>query len=524
VLDHFPGFLRAKMGRAAMRSPGWTELHGWHVDRGIRTPLLRQVYLQIRSAVTAGVFAPGAKLPSSRAMALRLGVARGSVVEAYRQLLAEGYVEGRPGAGTFVSAGMSELAPRSSRAARARRASLQGIPPAAKLLPEFERADAQLDNEPFSTGRIMIDARTAEIWRRLTHRAARSIDLTELGYTDPAGLLPLRRGICDYLTAARAVRCTPEQIVVTAGTQQAIDIAIRILLTPGDDVWVEDPGYPMTFAQLRLAKMRAHSVPVDAEGIVVEHGRRAAPKARAAFVTPSHQFPTGVMLSMKRRLELLAWARQGRAFIVEDDYTSEFRYSGPPLASLQGLDEDERVIYVGTLNKALFPGLRIGYAVVPRALLPAFLGARHLMDRQPPTLHQKVVADFMQEGHFAGHIRRMRQMYHAQRDVLATTLARTGAGRLEVAVPDQGMTLVAYLADGFSDVAIAAAARTAGVVVRPISPFHHAARPRNGLMLGFSGFPRQLIIPSAARLGALVAGWDLRKARSTTPAATSPGA
>ena len=495
-----------------MRSPGWAELHGWQVERDSRTPLTRQVYLQIRTAVTAGVFGPGAKLPSSRSMASRLGVARGSVVEAYRQLLAEGYVEGRAGAGTFVCVDMSTLAPATGRRLAARRASRQEIPAAAKLLPEFERADAQMDNEPFSTGRSLIDARTADIWRRLTHRAARAIDAAELGYTDPAGLMPLRRSICDYLTAARAVRCTPEQIVVTAGTQQAIDIAIRVLLAPGDEVWVEDPGYPMTFAQLRLAKTRPHPVPVDAEGLVVEQGRRAAPKARAAFVTPSHQFPTGVALSMQRRLALLAWARQSRAFIVEDDYTSEFRYSGPPLASLQGLDEDERVLYVGTLNKALFPGLRIGYAVVPRALLPAFLGARHLIDRQPPTLRQKVVADFMQEGHFAGHIRRMRQMYRVQRDALAATLVRNAAGRLTVVVPDQGMHLVAYLADGMSDTAIAAAAKSAGIVVRPISPFYRAARPRNGLMLGYSGFPRQLIIPAAARLGRLVADWGAGEA------------
>ena len=198
--------------------------------------------------------------------------------------------------------------------------------------------------------------------------------------------------ICDYLRAARAVRCEPEQIVITAGTQQAIDIAIRVLLAPGDEVWVEDPGYPLTHAQLLLAKVRPHAIPVDAQGLIVDAGRRMAPRARAAFVTPSHQFPTGVALSMARRLELLAWARQSGAFIVEDDYTSEFRYSGPPLASLQGLDDSEQVIYVGTLNKALFPGLRIGYAVVPRALLQAFVGARYLIDRQPATLQQAVVS------------------------------------------------------------------------------------------------------------------------------------
>ena len=215
-------------------------------------------------------------------------------------------------------------------------------------------------------------------------------------------------------------------------------------------------------------------------------------------------------MSMARRLELLTWARQNGAFIVEDDYTSEFRYSGPPLASLQGLDEAEQVIYVGTFNKALFPGLRIGYAVVPRALLQAFVGARYLIDRQPATLQQTVVSEFMQQGHFAAHIRRMRQLYREQRDALAETLVRRGAGSLEVALPDQGMHLVAYLRDGTSDIEIEAAARRAGIVVRAISRFYRSARPRPGLMLGFSGFPRQLIVPAAARLAMLVANRDRR--------------
>jgi GntR family transcriptional regulator / MocR family aminotransferase len=235
---------------------------------------------------------------------------------------------------------------------------------------------------------------------------------------------------------------------------------------------------------------------------VVEAGLRTAPRARAAFVTPSHQFPTGVALSMARRLELLAWAGSSGAFIVEDDYTSEFRYSGPPLASLQGLDEAEQVIYVGTLNKALFPGLRIGYAVVPRTLVPAFAGARYLMDRQPPTLHQAVVAEFMLQGDFTAHIRRMRQAYREQRDALVAGLQRTE--RLELAAPDQGMHLVAYLKGGLSDIAVEAAALRAGIVTHAISRFHHKARRRSGLMLGFSGFPRPLIVPAAARLAALL--------------------
>jgi GntR family transcriptional regulator/MocR family aminotransferase len=482
---------------------GWADVYVWQLDRASRTPLTRQIYMQVRSAVLSGALRPGTRMPSSRAMASKLGVARASVVLAYEHLLAEGYVESRHGSGTFIAGDLTGLAPQRRGSSRAMK---QITPTSAQAFSDFERSAAQSDARPFNTGRTLIDARTAETWRSLTHRAVRRLGANDLGYTDPAGLAELRANICDYLRAARAVRCDPDQIVITAGTQQAIDIAIRVLLAPGDEVWVEDPGYPLTHAQLLLAKARPHPIPVDAQGLIVATGLHTAPRARAAFVTPSHQFPTGVALSMARRLDLLAWARRYGAFIVEDDYTSEFRYSGPPLASLQGLDDTERVIYIGTLNKALFPGLRIGYAVVPRALLQAFVGARYLIDRQPATLQQAVVCEFMQQGHFGAHIRRMRQLYRKQRDALAATLMRRAPDQLDVAVPDQGMHLVAYLCDGSSDIAVEAAAQRVGIVVRAISRFYRAARPRPGLMLGFSGFPRQLIVPSAARLAALVAG------------------
>jgi GntR family transcriptional regulator / MocR family aminotransferase len=481
---------------------GWADLYAWQLDRASRTSLTRQIYMQVRSAALSGALRPGTRVPSSRTMASKLGVARASVVLAYEHLLAEGYVESRHGSGTFIAGDLTGLA---SRRRVAPRETKRPMPTSAQTFSDFERSAVQSDARPFNTGRTLIDARTAETWRRLTHGAVRRLGANDLGYTDPAGLAELRGNICDYLRAARSVRCDPEQIVITAGTQQAIDIAIRVLLTPGDEVWVEDPGYPLTHAQLLLAKARPHPIPVDAQGLVVDAGLRTAPRARTAFVTPSHQFPTGVALSMARRLELLAWARQSGAFIVEDDYTSEFRYSGPPLASLQGLDDTEQVIYVGTLNKALFPGLRIGYAVVPRALLQAFVGARYLIDRQPATLQQAVVCEFMQQGHFASHIRRMRQLYREQRDALAQTLMHRAADWLDVTVPDQGMHLVAYLRDGRSDLAIEAAAQRAGIVVRAISRFYRAVSPRPGLMLGFSGFPRQLIVPAAARLARLVA-------------------
>lgn len=493
-----------------MTSAGWAELYDWQVDRNGGTPLFRQIYGQIRSAILSQTLRPGTKLPSTRDLASRLGVARASVVAAYEQLLAEGYLAGKTGSGTYISADLPEpiehgpFKLRKQTAAGPRR-----LPARAAAFASLGTLAAQSDERPFNTGRSLVDARTVEMWRKLTQRALRSFGPSHLGYSDPCGFVELRKTICDYLQAARAVRCDPDQIIVTAGTQHAIDIAIRVLLDPGDEVWVEDPCYPLTYRALHCAGVRLRPIPVDAQGIDVGAGIKTAPEARAVFVTPSHQFPLGVVLSMARRLELLAWARESGAWIIEDDYQSEFRYSGRPLASLQGLDEAGRVIYAGTVNKALFPGLRIGFAVVPPALLPAFIGARVLIDRNPPSLWQAVLTEFMREGHFAAHIRRMRLLYRDQRDVLAAELTRRLGARVSAASPDQGMHLVAYLGEGLSDVAIEQAALASGIVVRAISPLYKSGPPRSGLMLGFSGYPRQMIVPAAARLAKVIAAQSM---------------
>src|SRR6185503_15785803 len=250
--------------------------------------------------------------------------------------------------------------------------------------------------------------------------------------------------------------------------------------------------------------MRICPIPVDAHGLHVGVGVRTAPRARAVFVTSSHQFPLGVALTMPRRLELLAWARETGAWIIEDDYASEFRYSGRPLASLQGLDDAGRTIYIGTLNKALFPGLRIGYLVVPQSLLRAFVSARYLIDRQPSSLNQTVVAEFMRQGYFAAHIRRMRLQYRNQRYGLVAELTRRAGDNLTIDVPDQGLHVLAYLRHRLSDVEIEQAASRCGVIVRAIHPMYKKARARSGLMLGFSGFPLEAIVPATARLAKVI--------------------
>ena len=477
----------------------WAELFAFEVDRAADAPVFRQIYLQLRSAILSGALRPGMKLPSTRELAVQLGVSRSAAVAAFEQLLAEGYASGRSGAGTFIASDLPEPFV-SSHGRKPRPVSTARAVAPSRELGGFADVTAQSDERPFNLGRTLVDARTAELWRKLSARSLRSFGRQHLGYGDPSGLPDLRRSVCEYLRAARAVRCEPEQVVITAGTQQAIDLIIRVMQRPDRNVWIEDPGYALTRLALAAAGVKVCPVPVDQHGIDVAEGIRRAPKAGAVFITPSHQFPKGVALSMPRRLELLAWAREQGAWIIEDDYASEFRYGGRPLASLQGLDDAERVIYIGTLNKALFPGLRLGYAVLPPALLRAFVTARTLIDRQPSSLCQAVVTAFMDEGHFAAHIRRMREMYRGQRDVLVAALRRRLADHVTVDAPDQGMHLVAYTRRGPSDVAIKRAALDHGVVVHAMSRLYVEAPAQSALMLGFSGYPRQLIAPAIARL------------------------
>jgi GntR family transcriptional regulator / MocR family aminotransferase len=490
-----------------MRAPGWGDLYAWRVDRDDSTPLFRQIYLQVRSAILSQALRPGSKLPSTREVASQLGIARASVVSAYEQLLAEGYLSGKVGSGTYISSDLPEPMERRVRrpavgpAAAARQIRLRAQ---AQIFESVAGPDAQSEARPFNLGCSRVDARTVEAWRKIGRREFRSLSPIHLGYSDARGLVELRQTICDYLRAARGVSCEPEQILVTAGTQHAIDIAIRVLLSPGDQVWVEDPCYPMTYGALAAAKVKCNHIPVDAQGLDVAVGVRGAPHARAVFVTPSHQFPLGVVLSMPRRLELLAWAQDADAWIIEDDYHSEFQYSGRPLASLQGLDDAYRVIYVGTLNKILFPGLRMGYVVAPPSLVQAFVGARYLMDRQPSTLHQMLVAEFMRQGYLAGHIRRMRLLYRDLRDFLVAELTRRAGTNVTIQAPQQGMHLVAYLRDGLSDIHVEQVAGEHGVIVQAISPLYKAAPRRSGLMLGFSGYSSHAMIPAVERLARIV--------------------
>ncbi|MGH6956071.1 MAG: PLP-dependent aminotransferase family protein [Caulobacteraceae bacterium] len=476
----------------------WAELYPWSAPRR-DAPAMRQVYEQARQAILAGALAPGARLPSTRDLASRVGVARATVVSAYELLLAEGYAEARTGAGTFVAGDLSGL---------------EGAlaPPRAAVAPPPVLPDAlrRLDAAPpilnlpgealFNTGRTRMDKRALQGWRRAARRVAESLGPAHFGYAAPAGDPELREAIAQYLRAARGVVCEPSQVIVTAGAQQAIDIAARALISEGTEVWIEDPAYGASVRALKALGAKLVPTPVDGAGLVVSEGVKAAPGARVAYVTPSHQYPLGVTLSMARRLELLAWARSAGAWLIEDDYASEFRYAGPPLASLQGLDGGQRTLYVGTFNKALFPGLRLGYLVAPEALAPRLVAIREVIDRQPASLTQAVVLEFMRSGDFAAHIRRRRLAYGAQRDALVDALRAHCGAWLDPEVPEQGMHLVAPLKAGLRDLEAQEAAARAGVIAKAVSPLYHRAAPRAALVFGFAGFAPETMAPAARRL------------------------
>jgi GntR family transcriptional regulator/MocR family aminotransferase len=476
-----------------------------HLDRRSRASLQRQLYDELRAAILAGRLAPAARLPASRVLAGDLAVSRNTVAGAFDQLLAEGYVEGKVGSGTYVAGTLPEELLRFGSNGKATPEPL--LMPAklsrrGKVLAAIPVSFSRGVDAPraFRPGLPALDRFPREIWARLSARLVRHAPAAMLNYGDPAGYRPLRQGIAEYLRAARGVRCSADQIIVTAGSQQALDLAARVLLDPGDTAWVEDPGYLGARGALAAAGIRCAPIPVDDEGISVVEGVRRAPEARLASVTPSHQYPLGVTMSLARRMRLLAWARRRRAWIVEDDYDSEYRYTGRPLPALQGLDSAGRVIYTGTFSKVLCPSLRLGYLVCPEALVDAFISARALADRQSPGIEQVVLAEFLSEGHFARHVRRMRALYAERQQVLVSAAQRELAGLLEILPAEAGLHLTAWLPRGASDRDVSGRAAGAGIIAPPLSAYAIEALIRPGLMLGYAALPARQIREGVRKL------------------------
>jgi GntR family transcriptional regulator/MocR family aminotransferase len=479
------------------------------VDRSAGTPLHQQVYDGYREAILRGDLRPGQKIPSSRELASEICISRFPVLHAYAQLLAEGYFESQVGSGTFISATLPEQMMSSDRHAGGRESALSGRRTVSRrtlLYPHFE-FDAHLRGwGAFGVHQPALDQFPFQIWSSLVARHSRNPHASAIHNINPLGSERFREEICAYLRTSRAVKCDPGQIMVVSGSQQALDITARVLLDPGDSVLVEEPGYGLERTLLTASGCDLKLVPVDNEGMDVPLGIRLYGGAKAAFVTPSHHYPLGSTMSATRRLLLLNWAQSSGAWIIEDDYDSEYRFDTRPIASLQGLDVNSRVIYIGTFSKILFPSLRIGYIVIPRDLVDHFLSVRFAMDIFPPYLYQEVLADFMSLGHFGRHIRKMRQVYNARRSTLIDCLQTEFGDTLPVHGAAAGMQVTVTLPDGLDDNVIAAHAAWERLWLLPLSRTFAGSQPRNGFILGYGSTANEQIPAAVKRMRSVICG------------------
>ncbi|MET4806852.1 PLP-dependent aminotransferase family protein [Limibacillus sp. MBR-115] len=477
-------------------------------------PVYQRLYLALREAVLEGRLPPGSRLPSSRALAEELACSRNTVVTAFDQLHAEGYLDRQVGAGSFVSKILPEelLVARPQPSNNARKAvAPRSLSPRGAVLAASRplAAVAQARHRAFLPGLADPEHFPFDLWSKLLTRTWRRPPPSLFMHGHPAGLPALREALAAHLIRARNLDCTAEQIIITTGAQQALALAAQLLLSPGDEVWIEDPGYPGLRGPLTAAAAVGRPVAVDAEGLSVAAGRLRAPKARMAVVSPSHHYPLSVVMSLSRRLELLDWARQNTAWIIEDDYDSEYRYAGRPLAALQSLDSPQRggagrVLYIGSFSKTLFPSLRLGYLVVPADLAERFVAARHALDDHSSAITQPALAAFIGEGHFATHLRRMRKLYGERQAALLRIAGERLADLLEIKPDEAGLHLVAGLGAALTgrmndQQAVAAAAR-AGISVDALSRYYLEAPARQGLLMGYAAVPEETMAGACDRL------------------------
>ncbi len=469
------------------------------VDRDGAVPLHRQIYDGLRRAILEGMLRAGHRVPSTRDLAAGLRVSRFPVLTAYEQLLHEGYLEGRVGSGTFVRAALPDDSLRAAPA-RPSAASRRAVPAS----PPVPRPRDEGGLRPFRVSLPALDAFPHALWARLVARHARRLSPAHMAYGDPAGIGPLRAVIAEHLRTSRAVRCEAGQVLVVSGSQAALRLCATVLLGRGDVVAMEEPGYPGARAALGTTGAEIAPVPVDGEGLDVAALRALGPRVRAACVTPSHQYPLGVAMSAARRMELLEWAEQRGAWLLEDDYDSEYRYVSRPLGALQGMGTAGRVVYVGTFSKVLFPAVRVGYLVVPPALWDAFVAAREALDIFSPTLYQLVLADFMAEGHFARHLRRMRGIYLRRRQAMLDGLARHCDGLLAVHNADAGLHVATLLPDGVDDGDVVRRMAARGLAGTALSTCYAGEARRSGLLLGFGGSDESTLADAAQVLGEIL--------------------
>lgn len=456
--------------------------------RDAKIPAYLWLYGALRSEILEGRLRPGTRLPATRDLAEQYRLSRGTIVNAFDQLKSEGYVEGTVGSGTFVTKVLPEdlLKVRKEVLARQmaedhpRRRRLSSYAQRVKPLTGYEhrRLKAFRANVP------ALDLFPIDVWLQLTTRRLRSISATFLLGCEAVGYRPLREAIADYLNASRGVNCTAEQVVIVSGMQEALDLAARLVIDPGDKVCIEDPGYGGAYAAFCGAGAKVSAVHLDDEGVCIKETARHRP--RLIYVTPAHQFPLGITMTLKRRLDLLEWARKTGAMIFEDDYDSEYRYCGRPIPALKGLDCSGQVIFAGSLSKVLFPALRLGYMVVAADLVERLAAIKAVASQHASLLEQAVLCDFMVDGHFGRHIRRMREVYSERLQLLLAESRRRLSGLLEISEVEAGLQTVGWLSNGVDGLTASQAALARGVEVVPLSQYVRSRFAREGLQLGFA--------------------------------------
>ena len=482
---------------------------------GSKTPIYRQIFGRIREAILSGQLAAGSRLPSSRSLSGALRVSRNSVVAAYEQLASDGYIQSRIGDGSRVS----EIPTHLLRDRGPTKPVATGDPTNPDSRTRLSQRAAQIVSAPiertwlqrhrnqplaFRVGLPAVDLFPFDVWSRINARIARTESRSLAIQFDTAGLPRLRQAIASYLALSRGVVCSADQVLVVSGAQAGLDLTLRLLLDVGDTALIEDPCYLGIRGALTGVGARIRAVRVDDQGFDIARGETLAPEARVALVAPSHQFPMAVTMPLERRVMLLEWARRRNAWIVEDDYDSEFRYVGRPLSPLQSLDRDGRVIYVGTFSKVLYPSLRLGYVVVPDRLLDAFWALQRFSNATPPIFDQAAVASFIEEGHFARHIKRMRQAHHERGSALVDAARSVFSDSVSVRPPQAGLHTLLNLPTGLQDETVADIAATKGIDVRPLSMYAIDARPTSSLALGFACLPGRKMEPALRVLKAAV--------------------
>lgn len=455
------------------------------LDPTASDPFYRQIYDRFRGAIASGVLKPGDRIPSARALTQELGLARGTIDTAYSLLAAEGYILARGQAGTVVTPGLKLPAPVTVVPTRSTDAGVTSFRPDSIL--------------PFQMGLPALDAFPRKIWARLGARCVRAMQPVDMLHPPVPGSPELRSEIAAYLRVARGIACHPSQVFVTSGYRHSIELVAYALLKAGDEVWLENPGYPPTRDILGHMHMATVPVPVDGEGMVVAEGLRLAPRARAAVVTPAHQSPLSVSLSLPRRLALLDWARQNDAWIIEDDYDGEYRYVSRPLPSLKSLDRDGRVLYAGTFSKVLLPSLRLAYLVLPEALVERFERISQVMSGGSPELTQAIVTAFIKEGHFARHIQRMRKLYAERREATVAGLQSVLPKNVRIDTQPGGMHLILRLPAKQSDRRVVSRMRDEGLYAEALTDWMAGGERASALLLGFTNVDSQRTAESLGR-------------------------